>query len=256
MREEKKVKRPIIGITSNYTSDDEVGKLAHLGGALQEWQLIADDYIRAIESAGGIPVILPAVENVENILPILSVLDGLLVSGGNDVNPVLYNEVPTGSLGEISIKRDNTEYNLLKTALKDFNMPIIGICRGCQLLNVVKGGTLHQDLVKGKVTEMEHFQLAYPRDYGFQKAIVKEDSKLYGIFEKREIKINSFHHQGVNKVGQDLVVTVKGEDGVVEAIEQIGDRFVMGLQWHPEMMNDGKNQFFRLFEAFVKKCNK
>lgn len=254
--EEKKMQKPIIGITSNFTSNDEVGKLAKLGGPLQQWQLIADDYISAIESAGGVPVILPVVENIENLLPVLSVLDGLVVSGGNDVNPLLYNEVPISSLGEISIKRDNTEFNLLTKALNDFNMPIMGICRGCQLLNVVKGGTLHQDLVSAKVTEREHFQLAYPKNYGCQKAIVKDESKLYRILGEAEIKINSFHHQGINEVGEDLIVTAKGEDGVVEAIENMGDRFIMGLQWHPEMMGTEDNSYFKLFEAFVKECSK
>ncbi len=256
LTEEKKMKKPIIGITSNFTSNDEVGKLAKLGAPLQQWQLIADDYISAIESAGGVPVILPAVENVENLLPVLSVLDGLVMTGGNDVNPLLYNEVPIASLGEISIKRDDTEFNLVTKAINDFSMPIIGICRGCQLLNVVKGGTLHQDLVVEKVTEREHFQLAYPKNYGCQKAIVEENSRLYSILQETEIKINSFHHQGVNKVGQDLVVTAKGEDGVVEAIENIGDRFIMGLQWHPEMMGTENNSFFKLFEAFIKECSK
>lgn len=256
LMEEKKMQKPIIGITSNFTSNDEVGKLANLGGAHQQWQLIADDYISAIESAGGVPVILPVVENAENLLPVLSVLDGLVVSGGNDVNPLLYDEVPISSLGEVSIKRDNSEFNLLTKALKDFDMPIIGICRGCQLLNVVKGGTLHQDLVAAKVTEREHFQLAYPKNYGWQKAIVKEDSKLYHMLRETEIKINSFHHQGINKVGENLIVTARGEDGVVEAIESIEDRFVMGLQWHPEMMSSENKSFFKLFEAFVKECSK
>lgn len=250
------MKKPIIGITSNFTSNDEVGKLAHLGASLQQWQLIADDYINAIESAGGVPVILPVVENVENLLPILNVLDGLVISGGNDVNPLLYNEVPITSLGEISVKRDDSEFALLTKAINDFTMPIIGICRGCQLLNVVKGGTLHQDLVAAGVTEREHFQLAYPKNYGCQKALVKGGSKLHGILGETEIKINSFHHQGVNKVGEDLIVTVKGEDGVVEAIESIGDRFIMGLQWHPEMMGTENNAFMILFEAFINECRK
>lgn len=250
------MKKPIIGITANFTSNDEVGKLAHLGASLQQWQMLADDYISAIELSGGIPVILPIVEDVNNLMPLLSTLDGLLISGGNDVNPLLYNEMPTGSLGEISIKRDDVELNLLKTALKDFNMPVMGICRGCQLLNVVKGGTLYQDLVREKATEREHFQLAYPISYGCQKAMVKEGSKLYDILGEREIKINSFHHQGINKIGQDLIVTATGEDGVVEAIEHTGIRLIMGLQWHPEMMKDKNNSFIKLFEAFVKECSK
>lgn len=248
--------KPIIGITSNFTRKDEIGTIAHLGAPLQQWQLLADDYIRAIELAGGVPMILPIVEDFENLIPVLQVLDGLIITGGNDVNPLLYNKAPESTLGEICIKRDNVELGILSKALNDFNMPIMGICRGCQLLNVLKGGTLHQDLVAANVTKREHFLANYPIDYATQTAKIEPESKLYEIFKSNEIGINSFHHQGVDKLGDGLIITASGEDGVVEAIEQPGDRFVMGLQWHPEMLNGKANNFSKLFEAFVEACLK
>lgn len=253
---ETTMKKPIIGITSNFTTKDEVGKITHLGASLQQWQLLADDYIKAIELAGGVPMILPIVENFENLIPVLEVLDGLIMTGGNDVNPLLYNKAPESTLGEICIKRDNAELGIFQKALNDFNIPIMGICRGCQLLNVIKGGTLHQDLVAAKVTEREHFLANYPINYATQIAKIKPESKLHEIFRSDEIRINSFHHQGIDKLGDDLVITASGEDGVVEAIEQLGDRFVMGLQWHPEMLSGKSNNSYKLFEAFVAACAK
>ena len=214
--------------------------MSHLGASSQEWQLLADDYIQAIEKAGGIPVILPVVENPETILPILGKLDGIIFTGGNDVSPLCYNEIPSSAIGEVSVKRDHADLVLIKSALENYQIPILGICRGCQMLNVVLGGTLHQDLVKDGVTKNEHFLLSYPIENISQIATIETNSRLAKIFKSNSIGINSFHHQAVKDLGENLVVAATAEDGVIEAIEIPGERFIVGVQWHPEMMQRNK----------------
>lgn len=247
-------KKPIIGITSNFSTSSQIGSITNLGLSSQQWQLLADDYVKAVELSGGIPVIIPITEDEESAAQILNILDGLILTGGNDVNPLLYNHSRSSSSGEISIRRDTIELSILKRALSEYDIPIMGICRGCQLLNVSKGGTLYQDLISEGMTKNEHLLVCYPKEYGSQIANIYEESRLYKIMQSNEIKINSLHSQGVKAVGEDMVVTVKSSDGVVEAIEQVGERFVIGVQWHPEMMIEKDINSQRLFKAFINEC--
>lgn len=249
------MKKPIIGISCSFSQNGQIGVVSHLGAPSQEWQLLADDYIQAIEKAGGIPVILPVVENPETILPILGKLDGIIFTGGNDVSPLCYNEIPSSSVGEVSVKRDNADLVLIKSVLENHQIPILGICRGCQLLNVVLGGTLHQDLAKDGVTKNEHFLLSYPIENISQIANIEANSRLAKIFSSKSIGINSFHHQAVKDLGKNLVVAAKAEDGVIEAIEIPGERFIVGVQWHPEMMQRNKVNHSVFFESFIKECS-
>ncbi|MFC5450007.1 gamma-glutamyl-gamma-aminobutyrate hydrolase family protein [Paenibacillus aestuarii] len=249
------MKKPIIGISCSFSPNGQIGVVSHLGAPSQEWQLLADDYIQAIEKAGGIPVILPVVENPETILPILAKLDGILFTGGNDVSPLCFNEIPSSAVGEVSVKRDRTDLALIKSALENYQMPILGICRGCQVLNVALGGTLHQDLTKDGVTKNEHFLLSYPIEHISQKVNLETNSRLAKIFASNSIGINSFHHQAVKNLGKNLVVAARAEDDVIEAIEIPGERFIVGVQWHPEMMQKNKVNHSVLFESFINECS-
>ena len=249
-------RKPLIGITSSYSTNGEIGTVAKLGAPSQKWQLLADDYIYAVEEAGGIPIIIPITDDPEVAVQTLRAIDGLVLTGGNDLNPRLYGQPPDPSLGEISVKRDLVETSVLKKVISEYNMPILAICRGCQLLNVVFGGNLYQDVNRSGLTTWPHFLLCYPIDEVSQDVSVVEGSKLHSIVKQNKIGVNSFHHQAIDRLGKGLRVTAESDDKVIEAVELEGDRFVIGVQWHPEMMIRGKTSYLNLFEAFVDECMK
>ncbi|MED4911329.1 gamma-glutamyl-gamma-aminobutyrate hydrolase family protein [Brevibacillus centrosporus] len=246
--------KPLIGICANYTIDDSVGTKSGLGLPGQEWQVLADDYVKAIERSGGVPVILPVTDSPETLHPLLSVLNGVLFSGGSDIEPTYYGELPRPGLGEIDPKRDKHEIALIKKVLNETNLPVLGICRGSQLLNVAMGGTLYQDLQLERPEGMPHTLKHAPKYHPTHPAGVLPGSRLEAIFQTQELWVNSFNHQAVNKLGQGLKVTMTAPDGLVEGIEAPGERFVVAVQWHPEMMIDRHGEYLRLFEAFVQAC--
>ena len=134
--------KPLIGITSNYIKDSRFGTEAHIGGKGQFWQALADDYVQAVHLAGGIPVMIPVIPDTEIAGEYLTAFDGLIVSGGADISHLLYEEDLVSRVGECCAERDEAEFALLKGALEIPDFPVLGICRGCQLLNVALGGTL------------------------------------------------------------------------------------------------------------------
>lgn len=243
--------RPIIGILANYSTDDSIGTKSGLGVQGQEWQVLANDYIHAIEKAGGIPVILPITKTPDTLYDVLPRLDGVLLSGGSDIDPQCYGQLPRYGLGGIDPKRDQHEIALLKKLLHEMDLPILGICRGSQLLNVVCGGTLYQDLQLERPNGMNHTLKYAPKYHATHKAFIKEGSKLHRIFQKVEIGVNSFNHQAIDKLGEGLVATMMAPDGLIEGIELEGERFVVAVQWHPEMMIDAYPEYLALFEALV-----
>lgn len=246
--------KPLIGICANYSNDDNVGITSNLGAPGQEWQLLADDYIKSIERSGGIPVILPVTEHPESLYPLLSKLDGILFTGGSDIDPAYYGEWPRAGLGPIDPKRDRHEVALAKKVLLDTKLPILGICRGSQLLNVACGGTLYQDLQTERPEGIAHALKHSPKYHPVHPAYIQEGSRLEAIFETREIGVNSYNHQAIKQVGSDFNVTMTAPDGLVEGIEMAGERFVVAVQWHPEMMVDRDEEYLKLFQAFVAAC--
>ncbi len=212
---------------------------------------LPEDYFRAIEKAGGLPVIVPAISTFENLEKLCELADAILFSGGVDVDPLQYGEEPTRELGEITPERDFTEVNLCQMFYKN-KKPIFGICRGIQLINVALGGTLYQDINQiPKV--LKHSQQA-PTWHGTHRVFIEEDSWLFQVFKTKEMLVNSFHHQAIKAVAPVLRVVAKASDGIVEAVESKDvNHFVVGVQWHPERMFQRNEEQFRLFEAFVEK---
>ena len=249
-------RKPLIGLTSNYSTNGDIGTLTKLGASSQKWQLLAEDYIWAVEEAGGIPVIIPITDNPEVAVRSLSAIHGLILTGGNDVDPRRYGQAPDPSLGEVSIKRDLVEMNVLKKGLEEYNMPILAICRGCQLMNIVLGGTLYQDVNRSGLTTQPHFLLSYPIEEVSHNISVVEGSKLHSILKQKRVGVNSFHHQAIDRLANGLRSTAESDDKVIEAVELEGDRFVVGVQWHPEMMINGTTSYLNLFKAFVDECAK
>ena len=247
--------KPIIGICTNYSTNDEIGIITDLGMKSQDWDLIAHDYVKAVEMAGGSPLIIPVVDQLESISPVLNILDGIIFSGGTDIDPQCYGELMQFSSLGIEPVRDAHEIRLVKKVLDEMDIPVMGICRGMQLLNVAYGGTLYQDLEQQRKKEFNHCMEMYPKYNSTHDVVLQDQSFLKSIFQKSTIGVNSLHHQGIKTLGKGFAVTGTASDGLTEGIELSGDRCVFGVQFHPEMMVDNDPELRKIFEAFVKKCS-
>ncbi|HEX2167382.1 MAG TPA: gamma-glutamyl-gamma-aminobutyrate hydrolase family protein [Longimicrobiales bacterium] len=189
-------------------------------------------YIRALEQIGLAPVLITPTHSPAAIAALLDACCGLVLSGGEDVEPSRYGEKPSPALGATLAERDTMEFSALDCALR-LDMPVFGICRGCQVLNVHLGGSLYQDIDTERPGHLLHQQLA-PWSHRTHKATVHPGSLLHRTVGVDELRINSFHHQAVKELGRDLRVVARAEDGLVEAIEHESREWVLGVQWHPE----------------------
>ena len=237
------MKKPIIGITSSHEKENGLRNYHRT--------TVSIDYTKGVIEGGGIPIVIPTTGDIEIIKEQLNLIDGLILSGGPDINPIYYGEDFKEKIGVISPERDDNEIKILKEFLKT-EKPILGICRGHQLLNVYFGGTLYQDLSYFEMEPLKHRQDLYPELEIHNVAIEKNSilEKLYG----ESIRTNSFHHQAVNKLGKGFKVIARSSDGIVEAIEKIDHKFCLGIQWHPEMMvARGNKDMIKIFKLLIEK---
>lgn len=209
-----------------------------------------EDYVNSIVNNGGIPYILPIVEDKAAIKEQVANIDALLLTGGYDVDPYYYGEEPNMKLGEIMPRRDEFELKLLKEAIER-NIPILGICRGLQLMNIYHGGSLYQDLSLNKDIVIKHDQVNTPNilTHGIN---IDEDTKLFEILKVKNMRVNSFHHQVINKLGDGFRVSAQSNDGVIEAIEHEDYNFMVGLQFHPEMLHKDYEIMNEIFKCFIR----
>lgn len=235
-------RKPIIGITSSYVKHTN-----HMEGVY-----VHHDYHRAVIEAGGIPVILP-IAPPEVLDTYISMCDGFIFSGGEDVDPQFYNQDPHQKLGFFYTERDESELYLMKEVIK-VDKPLLGICRGMQLLNVALGGTLVQDIPTQLKYAFQHVQ-TINRDKQSHDVFVNLHRKLYDILEQDEIRVNSLHHQALDKIADDLLVVAISSDEIVEAVEHKDARFVLGLQWHPESLAPNNMEAKKLFREFINKSS-
>lgn len=211
---------------------------------------INEDYTKAVELAGGIPLVIPFSLNKETLEQSLNMCDGLLLTGGADVNPFLYNEERSKKLGNIKPERDLYEKELYYIA-KEKKLPILGICRGMQIINVLEGGTLYQDLEYRENKQnnyIEHLQKdnkSHPAHY----ITLKKDSFLFNIFNLDKIAVNSYHHQAIKDVAPNFIITAESLEGIIEGIEDRENRIIC-VQWHPERMLNN-NKMLEIFKAFI-----
>lgn len=235
--------RKVIGITCGTLPAGE-------GGSAK--QSLNRPYVWAVERAGGLPIILPVTIDEDVIAGYLGVIDGLLLSGGVDIAPERYGEEPHPKLGEVDADRDTVELLLTLAALAR-DMPIFAICRGIQTLNVALGGKLYQDLPSQNPSHLFHQQSERQLvRHEFSHSIrIERESRLEAIVGATEMLTNSFHHQALHQVAPELVVTARAEDGVIEAAEMPGKRYVVGVQFHPEETAPLDEKSRRLFEVFV-----
>ncbi len=211
--------RPIIGITGNFQAENNSFSLK-------------DYYVASIVDAGGIPVILPSTRDEKLTAEYLDICQGFLFSGGGDLDPVYWGDFPDPNLGTIEPLRDWFELSLARQGFRS-HKAVLGICRGCQVLNVARGGSLWQDIN----SLMNHDQKA-PRAYSIHDIFIEPNSQLHSITGSERIRVNSFHHQAVKEAGQSLIVTAMAVDGTVEAIESREHPYYLGVQWHPECLTD------------------
>jgi putative glutamine amidotransferase len=205
-----------------------------------------------VENAGATVIVVPPSEQVDNSLAqICSLANGILLPGGYDVDPASFNEESVPANGRVDPEVDALDLFLAHYALSE-NLPVLGICRGCQVLNVAAGGGLYQDLASqwGKPGLLQHNQRA-PRWHGTHQITVEPGSLLASILGETYLRVNSFHHQAVRSTGPNTQVVARTADGVVEAIEIAKHSFALGVQWHPEGMIERHLEQQNLFSAFV-----
>lgn len=244
--------RPLIGITTYFVKASEIGTNRQRGLPDQDMLMSTMDYSQAIELAGGIPVTVPVINNENYIEEIVEKIDGFLFAGGPDINPLKYNEHFKKGLGKIVPERDDFELRLLDKVLNK-NKPVFGICRGFQIINTYFGGSLYQDIKNELATDIEHAATMGVKYSICHKVNLVKDSILNRVFKKEELYVNSFHHQAIKKLGHGLKISAKAEDGIVEGFEHKDYPFVIGVQWHPEMMFEVHSEQLELFKVFVNK---
>lgn len=242
------VKSPIIGIAGSLLrrEEEEFGSI---------WQVYVNQtYPDAVEQGGGTPLLLPCTGSLERLEAALSLCDGLLLPGGYDVDPNLYGEQPHLLLGAVLPELDLQWLHIVRWAMAH-KIPVLGICRGMQLMNVAAGGSLYQDLGQRTEQTLQHLQ-QQTRVFGLHSVTLLQDSALARILGTQEVRANSLHHQAVKALGQGFCACAWTADGVIEGIES-ADGLCLGVQWHPEellqTMPCMKNLFTDLCERAANK---
>ncbi len=237
--------RPLIGIACHADFRQESGRPIYCNNRA---------YAHAIEQAGGIPVLVPFLDDVTALETLLVRLDGVLLSGGVDIAPERYHEEPHPMLRRTSSELDEFEFTLAHWALQE-DMPVLGVCRGMQLVNVVLGGTLYQDLDSLYPGGMNHCHQELPRNTISHDVFVEPGSRMEKVLGTRQFGVNSLHHQAVKMPGKGVHITGRAEDGMPELMEVPSYRFVMAVQFHPEEIFMKENACANLFSAFVHACS-
>ncbi len=226
-----------IGVTASRTKED------------RSVHRVTDGMAHAVQSAGGAVVTLDFPLNRAELDQILPTLDGLILAGGPDVHPKYFGEEIDPHCGEIDDERDGLEMYLMDWAMKA-DIPVLGVCRGMQVINIALGGDIYQDIVHP--LGLTHRQMDGVRY--FHDAIFQGELVLSGLAGSARYPVNSYHHQALRRMADGLTVTAVAPDGVIEAFERPASRFVMGVQWHPESSYDADSLSRKIFAAFLKAC--
>lgn len=234
-------RRPMIGITSGL-SDSEY------------YQVICREFMNALVHCGALPVLIPISKDEAVLRAYIDELDGFIFSGGGDVDPLLFGQLPHPACGQITPDRDEHELLLMKLLIEEGHKPVLGVCRGFQVMNIGLGGDIYQDLPSEYPGKLIAHRQKKPETYPSHPVTIEPGSRMYEIAKSEEILVNSLHHQAVNRLGKGFVATAHAPDGVIEAAELEGPRFFMGVQWHPERLWRTDLNSEAVFGAFVRAC--
>jgi putative glutamine amidotransferase len=241
-------RRPVIGIATQ--------TLEAIPGQLPACWVMGQKYVRTLTAAGGVPWVIPLQAGDEATLrATYEGLDGVFLTGGVDVDPSQYHETRHRLCGRSDPPRDWTELRLVRWAIED-HKPILGVCRGIQIVNVACGGTLYQDLNFEYPRPIRHdyfpsVEDGFTRDMIAHTIAIKPDTRLARILANDQAEVNSMHHQGIKDLAPGLVISAQAPDGVVEAAEGANGQFLVAVQWHPEELAESQPGMRRLFEAFI-----
>lgn len=241
------MKKALMGIVGNLLFDE--------GGMFPGYDraYVNNDYVQTTVMAGGAPFILPLIPDYEAVKRQVESVDGIIISGGYDVDPLIYGEEPSQKQGGLCPERDQYDLMVVKAAM-ELKKPILGICRGMQILNAALGGTMYQDLSQIEGCYIKHNQGSRP-EVASHSVKVEKGTKLCEILGE-EVLTNSFHHQALKDIAPGFKVSARAKDGVVEAFE-MEEGFVIGVQWHPEMMaRKGDKAMLNLFKKLVEVSTK
>ncbi|MBT3231550.1 MAG: gamma-glutamyl-gamma-aminobutyrate hydrolase family protein [Calditrichaeota bacterium] len=239
--------QPLIGITSIASPANDPKRLFNVATEIQYIQL---HYIQYVRLGGGLPVLIPLISDSDEIKNIANRLDGILLTGGQDLDPELWNEENTHSQ-DVCRRRDDSEIGFVH-AMRALKKPVLGICRGHQILNIALGGSMYQD-IPSQVTDVLGHPLKDKKEQFHQTQLICE-SALTELFEGEDIHTNSSHHQAVKDPGEGLTIIAKASDGVVEAVQRFDDYSTLGVQWHPERMQTDANMI-ALIKWFISKAS-
>ena len=231
--------KPLIGITTRNGKDSD----GHPLTALQH------SYLNAIVQAGGVPIPIPSMLAEEDFLDLYSRLDGILFSGGGDVSIEYFNGSAHPRIGEVDNGRDTTEITLMRTAVND-GKPLLGICRGVQVMNIALGGTLYTHIPDQLKGALDHDYPGHLRRVIVHPVNVDETTRSAEIFGETLLNVNSLHHQGLKDIAPSLRVAGHAPDGLVEVVEITDHPYAVAVQWHPEWLTD-QPAMQRLFKSFV-----
>lgn len=242
-------RRPIVGVPTQ--------TLQSLGGVSANipasW-VMSQRYVLTLTNAGAIPWLIPLVDD-DTLRGVYDALDAVFLPGGADVDPVSYGQHPHPLCDKTDRERDRVELALARWAM-DEGKPLLGVCRGMQIINLAAGGTLYQDIAEQMPCAIKHDYFpyggqSYARDFLSHEVDVSPGSRLSGVFGAGALRVNSMHHQGVRDLGSGLVVTATAPDGLVEGLESGNGKYVVGVQWHPEALTDSQERARELFAEFV-----
>jgi putative glutamine amidotransferase len=231
--------KPVIGIIPSYIYEN--GTYSYR---------VSENHVNAIRDHGGLPLVLPYSDSQTTLKQTLSLLHGLYFIGGCDILPVYYGEEPLPGLGELCPNRDEFEIQLYQAAVT-LDLPMFGVCRGMQIMNVAAGGTLYQDLASQQAQLINHNPIGLERSLSIHRIKIAQNSRLFSILETSEIMTNSSHHEAVKALGSGYRITARTSDQVVEAFESTKLTFSLGVQWHPEDMYQREASFSKLYQAFI-----
>jgi len=245
-----KLRRPVIGIpTQTLQAMDGIPE-----GLPLSWVMNQRYYLVAA-AVGGVPWMIPLIEDLATLREIYDRLDGVLLAGGVDMNPATYGETRTPLCGAIDPARDQVELQLTRWAVAE-GKPILGICRGLQVINVAMGGSLFQDVAAECDDAIKHdyFPTAgWQRDHLAHDVTLTQDARLEQALGARRIAVNSMHHQGIDRLGEGLRVAAIAPDGLIEGIESPHHPYLVAVQWHPESM--ATDHSFRILKPFIEVCS-